>query len=337
MNNFILKRKTSNKLKFDEALINVVANRSELVVRLIERITADTVIKPTISADNLLLLNLNHTSEYGHIYSEVLSELYAIDNTYPEYDRVVTIGSPLITEIIEFFGLTLSKKIHPITDTSQTYRLNFNQLELVNHVPRSYNNQLKNVLALKAEFHRLKPIINTPKQYLIFCSRSSKKAKHGRNITKENEEEIVACLKEYAEKQNLEFYFLTGEEPDGSKVCIAKQYELFTNAKLVVGPHGGAFSNLIFLDPEKKPKVIEFCTGRAKSFSRLFGEAIDTFAEYNQLSYILPPNLLKDIESHEPGKKRNRYISGQLRHGECTIALAELKNSLQGVYSRLAR
>jgi capsular polysaccharide biosynthesis protein len=262
-----------------------------------------------------LFLKLTREGTYGHMYSEVFPELYAVDNTYPEYDCVVTIVTHLMTEIMDFFGLRLTPKIKFIR--SAKFKRSKNKTVYSNSIvqhPDSYVCNLKNVLALKAEFHRLKPIVNKPKQYLIFCSRSSKKARAGRNITKENEEEIVTYLKEYAEEQNLEFYFLTGEEPDGSKTSIAKQYELFTNAKIVVGPHGGAFSNLIFLDPEKKPKIIEFCPLPHKSFMTLFGGAIETFAEYHQLPYILPPELL-----NETSKYIMKRISVRMSHVDLNL------------------
>jgi hypothetical protein len=283
-----------------------------------------------------LFLRLTRQNLYGHIYSDVFPELYAIDNTYPKYDRVVTIGSPLIKNIIGFFRLKLTPKIKfvdninfcesvrnifgiTITDHTQSIVDGTKDSSFIIQHPASYVCNPNNILALKAEFHRLKPIVNTPKQYLIFCSRSSKTARAGRNITKENEEEIVAYLKEYADKRNLEFYFLTGEEPNGIKTPIAKQYELFTNAKLVVGPHGGVFSNLIFLDPEKKPKVIEFCPLPHKSFMTLFGGAIETFAEYHQIPYILPPDLLN---------KRNAAIIKQLRVRMSHVDLNLLKSLL---------
>ena len=255
-----------------------------------------------------LFLKLTREGVYGHIYSDVFPELYTINDAHMKYDCIRVIKSPIMNEVAKFFGMKFSPKIKfvnkidfyesvrnifgiPITNHTQSIVDGTKDSSFIVQHPASYVCNPNNILALKAEFHRLKPIVNTPNQYLIFCSRSSNRARAGRNITKENEKEIVAYLKEYAEKQNLEFYFLTGQESDGRNTSIAKQYELFTNAKLVVGPHGGAFSNLIFLDPEKKPKVIEFCPLPHKSFMTLFGGAIETFAEYHQLPYILPADL----------------------------------------------
>ncbi len=66
---------------------------------------------PNISAKKIIVLNLNHPHAYGHIYSEVFSELYAVDETYPEYDCVLTRTTPLIQQIIECFNLNISNKI----------------------------------------------------------------------------------------------------------------------------------------------------------------------------------------------------------------------------------
>ena len=345
LNSFILKRKHPDALKhvvdFDQVRMNFVKNRFNISIELKPRRNEDCGETPiNINATNLLVLNLNHISAYGHMYSEVFSELYALDKTYPNYDCIVALITPLMREIIDFFGLKLSEKINFIcskTDPAQNFLLNFDQLEIANHSPKSFSNKQQKVLALKDEFHRLKPIANTPKQYLIFCSRTSSKAKNGRNITQENEADVVHYLKTYADEQNLEFCFLTGEDSNGRKTSIATQYELFSNAKIVIGPHGGAFSNLIFLDPAKKPIVIEFCPSWAKSFSILFDGTINTFAEYQQIPYIIPPEVLTDILSYEAGQQRNLYLADQLKDTSCTVRLSDVIEALHGKQFKMNR
>ncbi len=89
-----------------------------------------------------------------------------------------------------------------------------------------------------------------------------------------------------------------------------------------MGPHGGAFSNLIFLDPEKKPIVIEFCPCLHKSFSNLFDGAIETFAEYHQIPFIIPLEATLRIE--------NEKISptAALKDIDSTVDLSILKQVL---------
>ena len=99
-------------------------------------------------------------------------------------------------------------------------------------------------------------------------------------------------------------------------------------SKIVVGPHGGAFSNLIFLDPAKKAKVIEFCPSWAKSFSRLFDGAIDTFAEYHQIPYILPPEVESEIKDMTDVSKKCRKIIKLINRRESSIDLDRLRELL---------
>jgi len=243
-----------------------------------------------ITAKNIIILNLNHCSAYGHIYSEVLSELYSADEMHSESDCIITTMSPLMKNLINFFDLKLSNKIKFI-GKGQEFLLDFEELRIVNHSPRSYANKVKNVLALKEAFHSSKPIAKKEREFLLYCSRNSATAKHGRRLTQKTETEIVEILKRYANKNNLEFYLLTGEEPDGTATPISKQYDLFSNAKLVVGVHGGVMSNLIFLDPLKSSKIIEICPTSGKCFSKLFDGAIDTFAEYHTILYKTSPEM----------------------------------------------
>jgi capsular polysaccharide biosynthesis protein len=282
-----------------------------------------------VTAKNILILNLNNSSAYGHIYSEVFSELCAVDDTYPEYDCILTVKTPLMKKIIDTFNLKISNKIRFIEkDSKEFYLLNFDHLQVVNHCPMSYVNKSKNVANLKSNFHSLKPIINGQKNFLIFCSRRSSTARNGRNITQQNENDIIEYLKQYSTENNLEFYLFTGLEPDGDIASIEKQYELFTNAKIVVGLHGGVMNNLIFLDPAKKPKIIEFCPSKAKNFSRLFDEAIDVFAEYYKIPYIIPTGMQEEIDKISDPKLKADKMRSLLHKVEASIDIIELKKIL---------
>ena len=250
----------------------------------------------TISADNMLILNLNHAHAYGHVITETLSELLTIDDTYPDYDCIVTTMTPILAAIIECFSLKLSNKITFISNdnTQLPFILSSKKLQIANHCPKSYLNKVENIKRLKNALHAAIPIIKREKNLLLYCSRCDRTtAKHGRRLTTENEEQVVEILKQHALETGLEFYFWTGAEADGTHTSILKQYELFSNAKLVVGVHGGAFSNIIFLDATKKPKVIEFCPLPGKTFSNLSDGEFTKFAEYNQILFQLPPEVAR--------------------------------------------
>lgn len=281
-----------------------------------------------IVAENILVLKLNRPFAYGHIYTDVLPELYAVDEMFPEYDCILIQFSRFINNKIDFFNLKISDKIKFISPTPrEVYLLNFQRLDIatpdLQHLAQS-----KNILNLKAAFHESQPIINTPKPLVLFCSRTTLGARGGRNITQQNENDVVEHLKQYAEENNLEFYFLTGQEPDGSRVTLAKQYELFSNAKIVVGCHGGAFSNLIFLDPAKKPKVIEFCPLPYKSFNYLSDHAFETFAEYCQIPYILPPEVESKTKDMPDDIRKWGKIIKLIAQRESSVDLCKLKELL---------
>jgi capsular polysaccharide biosynthesis protein len=272
----------------------------------------------TITSNNMLILNLNHCNVYGHIYSEVFSELFAVDETYKDYDCIITVISPLMINIINVFNLKLSDKIRFIPN-NKTFVIDFKTLKIVNHCPRSYVNKIENVEKLKKIFHSARPIQKQKQNILLYCSRNTPSAKHGRRLTQENENQIIEILKEFALIHNLEFYLLTGIEIDDMPTSISKQYELFSQAELVVGPHGAVFSNLIFLDLEKNPRVIEFYPMSAKSFDNLFDGAISKSVEYHSIPYQF---------SFEKKGMSILQIIQKINYEESTIDLSKLKELL---------
>ena len=271
-----------------------------------------------ISGNNMLILNLNHCNVYGHIYSEVFSELLAVDETYKDYDCIITVISPLMQKIINFFNLKLSDKIRFIPNNN-IFSIDFKTLKIVNHCPKSYVNKVKNVEKLKEIFHSSRPIQKQKQNLLLYCSRNTPNAKHGRKLTQENENQIIEILKKFAATHDLEFYLLDGMESDDTPTGIPKQYELFSNAELIVGPHGAVFSNLIFLDIAKKPRVIEFCPMSVKNFDFLFDGAISKSVEYHSIPYqfAFNTNGMSILE-----------IIQKINYVESTIDLSKLKEVL---------
>jgi len=328
-NDFILKREfsaTHKPVEWKSRDVVMIHEKLNSIILHIEPSWAPTAnarlsLLKTITSKNILILNLNNCSAYGHIYSEVLSELYAVSETYSEYDCVITVLSSRMKDLIQFFDLKLSNKIKFI-EKNQEVLLNFEELRIVNHSPRSYVNKAKNVIALKEAFHSSKPIAKKDREFLLYCSRNSPTAKHGRRLTQETETKIIEMLEQYANKNNLNFYLLTGQEADGTITPISKQYDLFSNAKLVVGVHGAVMSNLIFLDPLKSSKIIEICPASGKCFKELFDGAIDTFAEYHTILYKTSPKT---------ATLEGRSFFNALSKEESTIDIHELKQLLDTI------
>ena len=170
-NDFILRREHADQAI---SLTDIVHIRGDSYYNIIDvSIKANWGGKNTpkpltnISLDKILILNLNHSTAYGHIYTEVLSELYAVDETFPDYDCVLTMASPLINEIIQLFNLKLSNKIK-FVDRTEEFLLNFEELRVVNHSPQSYGNKVKNILALKSALSA-KPVPKKDKEILLYC------------------------------------------------------------------------------------------------------------------------------------------------------------------------
>ncbi len=130
---------------------------------------------------------------------------------------------------------------------------------------------------LKQSFAHLKK--NKQKDKKIFIDRSESEFKHCQFI---NNKEIKNILK----KKGFEIV-KTGQ------LDFISQINLFNNAKMVVGPHGAAFSNLIFC--KKKTKVLE----------------IKPFAQPNNYKMISKINKLKYSQINLPSLG-DKYDNGDM-------------------------
>ena len=162
---------------------------------------------PKITSENILVLNLNHVGAYGHIYTEVIPELLSVEETFSEYNCIVTCSSPLIQTVISTFNLKLSNKIKFIMG-DERFILDSNNLQILNYSPGRYINKQKNIKKFKKYLDETFPVAKREKNLLLYCSRNNKgTAKHGRKLSPETEYEVVKILKQHASEHNLEFYF----------------------------------------------------------------------------------------------------------------------------------
>ena len=88
-------------------------------------------------------------------------------------------------------------------------------------------------------------LVNLPKSkpnLLIYVQRTADNAKnHGRLIVNDNS--VIELLRRYAMKYSLTYLQYDHSKQDDH---IGKQIELFSNARLIFGIHGGALSNINF-------------------------------------------------------------------------------------------
>ena len=130
-------------------------------------------------------------------------------------------------------------------------------LDEVNNIPHWIAEWLKETFIPKAE--------NFDSNDKIFLDRTDSKFKHCQII---NDVEVSSYLKSKGFKK-----YKVGQLP------FKKQISLFKNAKIIVGAHGAAFTNLIFCEPSTK--IIEI---KPKNHPNYFSRKI---SEINSLNYKL--------------------------------------------------
>lgn len=84
----------------------------------------------------------------------------------------------------------------------------------------------------------------TTRKNIIYNKRSN-----SRQVS--NEAEVLTCLQEYADINNLNLIEFQAE-----RYSIQERFEIFKNAHTIVAPHGGANYNIIFSNP--KAKFVEY-------------------------------------------------------------------------------
>ena len=110
----------------------------------------------------------------------------------------------------------------------------------------------------------------------IFIDRSESQFKH---CQFQNNKEIITFLN----SKGFTSYKI-------GQLDFFEQIYLFNNAKIIIGPHGAAFSNIIFCKP--KTKIIELKSVNA-------AHAIENLAKKNDLNYISIEAKVKKIYEFE--------------------------------------
>lgn len=105
---------------------------------------------------------------------------------------------------------------------------------------------------------------------IIFYSRSSSGTLHGRTMTHDHEEQLLKIIENLLVELNRpeKLVVFNGEDETGKPLSFEAQFDLFSRASIVLGPHGAGLANLVWLKPSTipfcnatKPAVVEFiCT-----------------------------------------------------------------------------
>jgi len=243
--------------------------------------------------DKLMIFRVAHFNNYGHILHDYLPMLLYID-THCSADVIVSVCSPNIKSLIKTLGIKLKKTVflHP-----------GDQIEYRVRSINVFDNKAYRVHRLSQRFKKMidnhmddaYPTDNC--NSLIYCTRNtSTDVRHGRLMDQQNEDEIISLLEQYTKTKNMDFVIFNGQV-DGKTMGHVEQLKLFREAKIVVGPHGSAMVNILYLNPKNKPVVCEFTSGPnniihghgryAKNYNSLFAHCFETIYDY----YLIPFDL----------------------------------------------
>lgn len=247
------------------------------------------------SYNKVLVLQTRFYVNYCHCLIDVLPNIMYYDK-HSVSECIFTGGSPLLASLISTLGIKLDKTTFIYNNPSPKF---FNTNNIGIHDVGSDihgNRHIKKITAFKQHVDQH---INTNfdinrKNRLIYCSRNhSKDVRHKRKMEKSNEQAIIELLELYCKKNDLLFTLFTGEER-GITMSHINQLKLFREAKIVVGPHGGAMSNIIYCDPKNSPRICEFTSGTqvnaqnpdfVKNYSLLNANLSESIYDYNLIPF----------------------------------------------------
>ena len=241
---------------------------------------------------NVLVLSLRFTDNYGHCLHDVLPSIIYHD-LHSSADCIFCAKSPILDSLIELFDIKFTKT--KFIDQFDGFSVNASNICLY-RLTRPVDHRHDSKIILFKNF--IKKKFETENRYknplrLIYCTRNtSADVKNHRLMNDRNEKDIIRILKNFAEKRNLIFTIFNGQE-NGQTMSHEKQSNIFQEASVVVGPHGSAMANVIYLDENRRPAVCEFCSGTEvqihggifnKHYNALYAYAFDDLYDY----YLIP-------------------------------------------------
>mmetsp|Transcript_710 Transcript_710/g.1646 ORF Transcript_710/g.1646 Transcript_710/m.1646 type:complete len:492 (-) Transcript_710:119-1594(-) len=97
------------------------------------------------------------------------------------------------------------------------------------------------------------------KKYILYTSRNSPTA-NKRDVDPQHEKDIIEMIREamaaHGRKESLVVF--NGAKKDGVAISLQDQFDLFSSASAVIGPHGGAMANIMWMDLISTPQILEF-------------------------------------------------------------------------------
>lgn len=232
------------------------------------------------------VVNIPWSDNYGHCLHDVLPYICYLDSL--KKFQIYTSHTRMIESLMETYDLNL----HDVKFVDKSCVITNKHVHMFNE-PITRDKQRS--WALKKHIdNKITKLGICNNNRLIYCTRNIGSGHgHKRPLDSSCENEIVSMLRQHCEKNNLHFTLFYNEHPDGTKMSHLEQMMLFSEAKIVVGPHGSAMANCIYLNPGNDCKICEFTSGTQKQihggvfdkhYANLFDYIFEDYLDY----YLIP-------------------------------------------------
>lgn len=242
--------------------------------------------KTTFDDRDAAIVNIPWTNNYGHCLHDVLPYICYLDSL--DKYRVYVPYTCMLESLIKTYDL----KFNDVAFVDTSCVIKNKHVHMFNEpVCRDKYRSQKLKKHIDDKITKLGIQINNR---LIYCTRNiGTGCGHERSLEPTCEKKIVDMLQQYCTTNDLQFTLFYNEHPDGTKMSHTEQMILFSEAKIVVGPHGSAMANCIYLNPDNDCKVCEFTSGTQtqihggvfdKHYANLFDYVFEDYLDY----YLIP-------------------------------------------------
>lgn len=275
-----------------ERLVIGINSISHIMENLEASFTDQPVTNNVTSVDTLVILKFIFEDNYGHCLHDYIPFLMYIDAHW-QADAIVISETPILRSLLNLLDIKFNKIvcIKPLDCVEFKMKcINMFRFEVSKHRAR----RLSELVKKHIDTHITSSYAIEDRNRLIYCTRnSSTDVLHGRLMNPDNEREIISILEEHAVDNDMRFTLFDGQK-DGVTMSHEEQLKLFRESQFVIGPHGSAVANVIYMDSAINPVVCEFCSGLdpiihgvkpfVKNYNTLNSYILDDIYDY----YIIP-------------------------------------------------
>ena len=231
----------------------------------------------------VLVFTHHHFKHYGHYKHDALPALYQACNS-GMYDLILTPG-PMPVDMKTFTDIKLNNV--KLVDAGE--EISFTSDVVDWETSTAWDTWIYHNWFFQQERKEIKDIIDKQidqlitvgeQNKMIYCQRVDESCFLGRILSDEQDIEVQQMLSKYATDNGLEYIKFSSCKG----MTHLDQIKLFREAKVVVGLHGTALSNLHYVDSRNDCKVLEFSNSARLTQYGLSGGMLGDYMDY----YISP-------------------------------------------------